>query len=71
MFTQVPVSERVQCYVYKELLVESQKKWRLIEKNYIVISTSERIELGYPQEQFSVIIMDTFNGQDNEEIKSL
>ena len=25
----------------------------------------------YPQEQFSLIIIDTFKGQDNEEIKSL
>jgi len=28
-------------------------------------------ELGYPDEQYSLIIMDTFKGQDNEEIKRL
>ena len=31
----------------------------------------KEIELGYLQEQFSLIIMDTFKGQDNEAIKSL
>ena len=31
---------------------------------------AKKIELGYPQEQFSLIIMDTFKGQDNKEIKS-
>ena len=31
---------------------------------------AKKIELGYPQEQFSLIIMDLFKGQDNKEIKS-
>ena len=30
---------------------------------------AKKIELGYPQEQISLIIMDTFKGQDNEMIK--
>ena len=32
---------------------------------------AKKMELGYPDEQFSLIIMDTFKGQDNEEIKNL
>ena len=31
---------------------------------------AKKIELGYPWEQFSLIIMGTFKGQDNKEIKS-
>ena len=32
---------------------------------------AKKMELGYPDEQFSLIITDTFKGQDNEEIKNL
>ena len=32
---------------------------------------SKKEELGYPKEQYSLIIMDTFKGQDNAEIKEL
>ena len=41
------------------------------EKIILPYLRAKKIELGYPQEQFSLIIMDTFNGQDNEEIKYL
>ena len=32
---------------------------------------AKKKELGYPEEQYSLIIMDTFKGQDNEAMKSL
>lgn len=32
---------------------------------------AKNAELGYPEDEFSIIIMNTFKGQDNEDIKSL
>ena len=32
---------------------------------------SKKEELGYPKEQYSLIVMDTFKGQDNADIKKL
>ena len=44
----------------------------LFEKVIFPYLRTKKIEVGYPQEQFSLIIMDTFKDQDNnEEIKSL
>ena len=43
----------------------------LFEKVIFPYLRTKKIEVGYPQKQFSLIIMDTFKDQDNEEIKSL
>ena len=43
----------------------------LFEKIIFPYLRAKKIELGYPQEQFSLTILDTFKGQDNEGIKSL
>ena len=32
---------------------------------------SVKEQMGYPKEQYSLIIMDTFKGQDNETLKEL
>ena len=42
----------------------------LFEKIILPYLRAEKIEFGYPQEQFSLIIMDNFKGQGNVEIKS-
>ena len=57
-------------YQHQEPLVEFRKIRRFISKDYIPISTSKKSKLGYPEDQFS-IIMDTFKGQHNEKIMFL
>ena len=42
-----------------------------LKKLYCHIYERKRLRLRYPQEQFSLIIIDTFKSQDNEEFKSL
>ena len=42
-----------------------------LKKLYCHIYERKKIEFGYSQEQFSLIIMNTFKGQDHEEIQSL
>ena len=41
----------------------------LFKKIMLPYLRAKKIELGYPQEQISLIIMDTFKGQDNEMTK--
>ena len=43
----------------------------LFEKIIILYLKEKKEELGYPKEQYSLIVMDAFKGQDNAEIKEL
>ena len=47
-------------------LTEFQEICRLIS-----IATSKKAELAHPEDHFSLIVIDTFKGQDNESIESL
>ena len=48
-----------------------EKCVRLFKKIIIPYLKAKKEELGYPKEQYSLIVMDTFKGQDNAEIKAL
>ena len=48
------------------------EKWvELFKKVIFPYLQARKKKLGYPEEQYSLIIMDTFKGQDNEAMKSL
>ena len=48
-----------------------EKCVRLFEKIIFSYLKAKKEELGYPKEQYSLIVMDTFKGQDNAEIEAL
>ena len=48
-----------------------EKCVRSFEKIIFPYLKAKKEELGYPKEQYSLIVMDTFRGQDNTEIKAL
>ena len=48
-----------------------EKCVELFKKVIFPYLQAKKKELGYPEEQYSLIIMDTFKGQDNEAMKSL
>ena len=48
-----------------------EKCVELFKKVIFPYLQTKKKELGYPEEQYSLIIMDTFKGQDNEAMKSL
>ena len=48
-----------------------EKCVELFKKVILSYLQAKKKELGYPEEQYSLIIMDTFKGQDNEAMKSL
>ena len=60
------LSKVISRYLHKDSLVEFREMPR-----FISISNSKKVELWYPEDQFSLIVMDTFKSQDNERIKSL
>ena len=48
-----------------------EKYVKLFEKIIFPYLKAKNEELGYPKKQYSLIVMDTFKGQDNAEIKAL
>ena len=71
MLAKIHISFQCSCRIYS-------KSWSNLEKcedlfRVIIVSylSARKKELGYPEDQRSLIIMDTFKGQDNEEMKRL
>ena len=48
-----------------------KKRVRLFEKTFFPYLKAKQEELGYPKEYYSLIVMDTFKGQGNSEIRAL
>ena len=66
-FTKIQISVEIPYYLHQEPQVEFRKIHHLFQKiifPYLRAKISKK--LGNPEDQFSLILMNTFNGEDNE-----
>ena len=71
MLAKIHISLQFSCHIYPKSLVYLEKCEDLFKVIIFPYLSAKKKELGYPEDQRSLIIMDTFKGQDNEEMKRL
>ena len=71
MFTKIQISKGISHYLHPETLVEFQKMCLLFQKFIFPYRRAKKARLGYPEDLFSFIIIDTFKGLVNGKITSL
>ena len=64
---KIHISLQFSCHIYPR----SEKCENLFKVIIFPYLSAKKKELGYPEDQRSLIIMDTFKGQDNDEMKRL
>ena len=67
MLAKIHISLQFSCHIYPR----SEKCENLFKVIIFPYLSVKKKELGYPEDQRSLIIMDTFKGQDNDEMKRL
>ena len=71
MFAKVYISTQFPRFLHEKPLVKSSESPGHFEKVIFPLLDQIKERMGYPKEQMSLVIMDTFKGQDNDELRKL
>ena len=69
MSTKLSIPLHLLDYVHGKPLVHSNETYRAFWKGYFLYFEKIKVLKGYPKEQMSLVIMVTFKGQDNDEMR--